>query len=131
MAHDQRAKKVVGFGQDSLQCFFDVVVFIGKRHHADDRTLPGILKIQFRNGYIKMRSQAIFQAAQNLPLVLERVRLRNMQFQGEQSNGHDRPFSGPGKPEPLHDSYLRADAVPWAAASAAETLITWKRSEER
>ena len=55
---------------------------------ADHRPLPDILMIQFRNRNIELKPQLVLQAAQHLALILQRLRIGNMQFQSEQSYGH-------------------------------------------
>jgi len=41
-------------------------------------------------GDIKFCAQAIFQAAQYLPLVLERLRVLDVKFESKQADGHAR-----------------------------------------
>src|SRR5258707_2420440 len=47
--------------------------------------------IQFRNRDIELEPQLVLQAAQHLALILQRLRIGNVQFQSEQSYGHGFP----------------------------------------
>ena len=46
--------------------------------------------LQLRDGHVVMRAQTVFQAAQNLPLVLEGLRIEDVNFQGEEADRHFR-----------------------------------------
>jgi hypothetical protein len=46
--------------------------------------------VEFRNGHIEVGAQAVLQAAQDLPLVFERPRVGDVNFQGEKANRHFR-----------------------------------------
>src|ERR1700676_4655388 len=46
--------------------------------------------LKLRHGDIKFRAQAVFQAAQYLPLVLERLRMLDMKLESKQADGHAR-----------------------------------------
>src|ERR1700693_4372838 len=72
--------------------------------------------IQFRDRYIKLPSQLVFQAANHLPLVLQRLRVRYVQLEGKQADRHER------LQERCYDLF--------AAASAALSLVTWKHSRK-
>src|SRR5215471_11737154 len=87
--HDQRAENVVGFRQDLLQRFFDVLLFVRERDDADHRALPQVFEVQFGDGNIEICPKLVFQTAQNLALIFQRLRIRKMQFQCEQSYRHD------------------------------------------
>src|ERR1700681_3876320 len=108
-----------------LQRVLYVLFFIGKRHDPDNRSLPGVMMFELRDGHVKFCAEAIFQAAQHLPFVLKRLRMLDVKLEGKQTDRHER----------LRDesrSYLREDAavllLPWAAASAADTLVISKHS---
>src|ERR1700680_4361203 len=123
MADQKRTKNAVRFGQNMLQRLLPVLFFIGKRHDPDNRSLPGVMMFELRDGHVKFCAEAIFQAAQHLPFVLKRLRMLDVKLEGKQTDRHER----------LRDesrSYLREDAavllLPWAAASAADTLVIWK-----
>src|SRR5258705_10029593 len=128
MTHHHRPQDPVGLRQNLLQGLFHMMFFIRQRHHTDHRSLPGILEIQFRHRHIKMCPQAILQAAKHLPLILQRLRLRDMQLQCEKSTGMASHPQARGSLSLMQRSYLRAAEVPWAAASAADSLVTWKHS---
>ena len=61
------AENAIGFIQDFLQYFLDVLLFIRKRDDSDYRSLPRILMLQLRHGHVELPPQLILQAAQNLP----------------------------------------------------------------
>ena len=46
--------------------------------------------LQLRHGHIVVSAQPVFQAAQNLPLVLEGLRIQYMDFQGKEADRHFR-----------------------------------------
>ncbi len=46
---------------------------------------------ELRDGHVVMRAQAIFQAAKHLPLILERPRVGDVNFQGEEADRHNTP----------------------------------------
>src|ERR1700735_1267048 len=48
-----------------------------------------MLELRHRN--IKMRAQPVFQAAQDLPLIFERLRLSDVNFKSEETDRHFRP----------------------------------------
>src|SRR2546430_11145288 len=100
-----------------------MLFFIRNRDNPDDRSLPGVLMLQLRHGHIEIPPQLILQAAQNLPLVLERLRVRDMQLEGEQTDRHERL-----RGDSLADYFLPAGPLPRPAASPALTLGTRKPS---
>src|SRR5690348_18207143 len=62
----------------------------GNRDHADSRSLPQFLMSKFGDGDIEMRTQAIFQAAQHLALVFQRLRVFNVNFERQETDRHFR-----------------------------------------
>jgi hypothetical protein len=91
--NQERAEDAVSFGQHFLQRFLNVLLLVGQGDYAHNGALPSVLEIQFGNGHIEMLPQAIFQAAEHLPLILQRLGIGEMQFQCEKPNGHG-PTSG-------------------------------------
>src|SRR5262245_8196541 len=88
MVDQNRAEDALRFGQDILQRLLDVLLGIGQRHDAHGRALPHVVKIQFRNRNVEFAAQPILQASQNLALIFEGSRLRDVQFQRQQTDGH-------------------------------------------
>src|SRR5208283_4372036 len=86
----RRPQHAVGFGQNLLQHLGDVLLFIRYRDQSDHGALPGIHEIQLRHRDVKVRAQAILQTAQHLALVLQGLRIGDVQFQRQQSNRHTR-----------------------------------------
>src|SRR5215470_14386819 len=77
---------------------------------------------EFRHSYIEVPSQLVLQAAQHLALVLQGLRIGDVQLEGEQADWHLRLR---GKPAVY---LLPAGALAWPAASAALILVTLKHS---
>src|SRR5712692_8544731 len=44
--------------------------------------------VQLRHGYVKVPAQTVFQAAQHLPLIFQRSRVGNVDFEGEKTDRH-------------------------------------------
>src|SRR5271168_4530978 len=65
-----------------------MLFFVGKRDDADHRPLPHIMMLQLRHCNIELAAQLVFQAAKHLPLVLQRLRVGNVQLEGEETNRH-------------------------------------------
>lgn len=81
MIDQAAAEKSFGIFQDALQRVFYETGLIGQSYHSDGETLPQILMFHFGDGHIEFFTQAIFQAAQNLPLILERMCFRKIDFE--------------------------------------------------
>ena len=79
----------------------DVPGIVREADDADLRALPGILPVQFGDGHIEFPPQPVLQAAQHLPLVFERMRIGNVDFQGEQTDRHRHPC-GPAPRTGVH-----------------------------
>ena len=68
---------------------------LGVARDANDshpRALPQLLVFELRYGHVVVSAQSVFQAPQNLPLVLEGPRVGDMNFQGEEADRHFRPI---------------------------------------
>ena len=81
MVDQNRAENALGFGQDMLQGFFDVLFGVGKRDYADSGTLPDVVKVQLGDRDIELVAQPVLQAAEDLTLVLEGAGVRDVQLQ--------------------------------------------------
>jgi len=82
------AELALGFAEDTLQGFFDVLLGVGEGDDADGGGLPDVVKIEFSDGDIEFATEAGFEAAEDLALVLEGVRVRETEFENEQAYGH-------------------------------------------
>jgi hypothetical protein len=60
-----------------------IISRIGYANHADGGAVPQARRIQLRHLHVKVCQQPVFQAANHLPLILERLRRFNAQFEGE------------------------------------------------
>src|SRR6266568_616196 len=96
------------FCSTSLKCFssFDIVTIPTTDHR-----------------HVEVPAQLILQAAQNLPLVLQRLRVRDVQLEGEQTDRHQQ-LRGTA----WRIYLLPAGPPPCPAASAALILVTLKHS---
>src|SRR2546425_12810206 len=90
MADENRAEQAVRSRQNVLQGFLDVALFVRERDDADDRALPHIVVIELRHRHVEMTAQTVLQAAEHLPLVLQRLRIGDVQLEGEQADWHGR-----------------------------------------
>src|SRR6266403_2267135 len=81
--------------------------------------------LQLRHRHVEIPPQLILQASQYLPLVLQRLRIRDVQLEGKQTNRHEQ-LRGTG--DSLADYFLPAGALACPAASAALILRTLKHS---
>ena len=88
LVDQHRAKNPVCFVQSLLQNFPNVFLFGRERYNADDGALPDVLMIELRNGDVEFDALLVLQAAQNLPLILERLRISKVQLQRKQSYRH-------------------------------------------
>ena len=70
-----------------LQDLFDVAPVIRHTGHPEHRFLPEVLPVNFGNREVKLAAQAILHAMQDLPLILERLTLRNPQLEKELRKG--------------------------------------------
>jgi hypothetical protein len=71
-----------------LQGFFHVLLGVGEGNDADDGGLPDVMEVHFGNGDIEFAAKAIFEAAKDLTLVLERVGVGEAEFESEEAYGH-------------------------------------------
>ena len=81
MIDQATAEKSFGIFQDALQRVFYKTGLIGQSYHSNGEALPEILMFNFCDGHIEFFAQAIFQAAQNLTLILERMCFRKIDFE--------------------------------------------------
>jgi hypothetical protein len=71
-----------------LQGFFHVLLGIGESDDADGGRLPNVVEVEFSDGDIEFVAETVFEAAKDLTLVLERVRVWQAEFENEQAYGH-------------------------------------------
>src|SRR6185437_16992669 len=64
----------------------EVVTRIGDANHAESGALPQISVVQFRDRHVELGPQAVLQAAQDLPLILQGMRTFDAQLEGEEGN---------------------------------------------
>lgn len=86
--NEDRPEDALRFFKNVLQGFLNVLFGVGKRDHADGGGLPNVVEVEFCNGDIELAPQTIFEATNDLPLVLEGAGVRNLQLENQQSNGH-------------------------------------------
>ena len=67
------AQLALGFAEDTLQGFFDVLLGVGEGDDADGGGMPNVVKIEFGDGDVEFAAEACFEAAEDLALVLEGV----------------------------------------------------------
>jgi hypothetical protein len=82
------AEDAFGFAQDVLQGFFHVLFGVGESDDADGGGLPHVVEVEFGDGDVEFAAETVFEAAEDLPLVLKRVRVREAEFENEQAYGH-------------------------------------------
>src|ERR1700730_7874301 len=76
------AQDAVGFFENVLQGLFYVLFGVRKGDDADGRALPDVVEVQFGDGDVEFAAQAVFQAAEDLALVLQGASVGNVQFEG-------------------------------------------------
>ena len=81
MIDQAAAEKSFGIFQDALQRVFHKACLIGQSYNSDGEALPEILMFNFGDGHIEFLAQAVFQAAQNLALILERMCFRKVNLE--------------------------------------------------
>src|SRR5262249_12323676 len=67
---------------------FEIITGIGDAHYAQRGTLPEIGALDLSHRDIERIAKAVFDAAQDLALVLERVRGLDAKFKSEIGDGH-------------------------------------------
>jgi hypothetical protein len=88
MIDQDRAQDALGFGQDVLQRFLNVLLGVGQRDYTDGGTLPDVVKIELGDGDVEFAAETILEAAEDLALVLEGASVRDVQFERQQADGH-------------------------------------------
>jgi hypothetical protein len=92
---EDRTKLAFGLAQDVLKRFFHVLLSIGESDDPDGGGLPNILKVEFGDGDVEFAAEAVFETADDLALVLERVRVGEAKFESEQAYGHLKKYNVP------------------------------------
>src|SRR5215469_15148324 len=80
--------QLCGFALHVAHQALEVIAGIGDAHHSDRSPLPQVGAVDLSHGDIKRVAEAIFDTAQDLALVLERMRSFDAQLQSEVSDGH-------------------------------------------
>ncbi len=93
MIYQDSAQDAVGFGQDVLQRFFYVLLGVGECDDADGGGLPDIVEIEFGDGDIEFAAEAVFEAAEDLALVLEGASVGDVEFESEEAYGHSKKYN--------------------------------------
>jgi hypothetical protein len=88
MVDQVTAQHIFGLGEDGLQGLLEVRGIIRQADDADLGTLPGVLVIEFGDGDVETRAEAVLQAAQDLAFVFKGVGVRDEDFQSQQTNRH-------------------------------------------
>ena len=88
MVDEDGTQLAFGFTQDVLKRFFHMLFGVGESDDPDGGGLPDILEIEFGDGDVELAAEAVFEAADDLALVLERMRVGEAEFESEQANGH-------------------------------------------
>ena len=65
----------------------EIIARIGNTDDSDRRPVPQPAGIEFGNRHIKVRPQAVFQAAHYLALVLQRLGSLDAEFESEEGKG--------------------------------------------
>lgn len=81
MIDQAAAQKNFGIFQHTLQRVFHESGLIGQRYDSYREALPEILVLDFRDGDVEFFAQTIFQTAQHLALILERMGFRKINFE--------------------------------------------------
>src|SRR5580704_1212967 len=66
----------------------EIVARVGDANHADGGAIPQAAGIEFGDRDVEAGAQAVFHTAQHLPLVLERLRRFDVEFQGKKRDRH-------------------------------------------
>ena len=82
------SEDALSFAQNALQGFLDVLFGVGEGHDADGGRLPDVVEVEFSDGDVEFAAEASFEAAQDLPLVLEGVGVGELQIEEEEAYGH-------------------------------------------
>jgi hypothetical protein len=87
------AEDALGFGEDVLEGFFDVLLGVGEGDNADGGGLPNVVEIKFGNGDVEFAAETVLEAAEDLALVLEGMGVGELQFEEEETHGHEESLS--------------------------------------
>ena len=75
-----------GVPLDILHQPIQIISRVGNAHHANRSAVPEAARIQLRDGDIEMGAQPVFQAPDDLPLLLEGLRGFDMELKSEKGN---------------------------------------------
>jgi hypothetical protein len=93
MVDEVAAEQIFRFREDGLQRLLEVRGIVREGDDANLSALPGVLVIKFGHGHVKARAEAVLQAAQNLAFVFKGMRVRDEDFQRQQTDRHDSQLS--------------------------------------
>ena len=82
-----------GLPLDVLHQSIQVIARIRDADHTNSGTVPQTAGVKFGNRNVETGAQAVFQATQDLSLILERLRRFDVQFEGEEGD-HESVASG-------------------------------------
>jgi hypothetical protein len=89
MVDEVATEQIFGLLKNGLERLLEVRGIVGECDDANLGTLPGVLVIEFGDGYVEARAEPVFEAAQNLALVFQGMCVRDEDFQSQQTDGHD------------------------------------------
>src|SRR5579864_9025905 len=93
MVDEVAAEHIFRFRKDGLQRLLEVRGIVREGDDAHLSALPGFLVIEFGDGHVEARAEAVLQAAQNLAFVFKGMRVRDEDFQRQQTDRHERQLS--------------------------------------
>jgi hypothetical protein len=93
MVDEVAAEQIFRLRKNGLQRLLEVSGIVRERDDANLSALPGILVIEFGDGYVEACAEAILQAAQDLAFVFKGMRVRDENFQRQQTDRHSSQLS--------------------------------------
>jgi hypothetical protein len=93
MVDEVAAEQIFRLRKNGLQGLLKVRGIVREGDDANLSALPGVLVIEFGDGHVEARAEAVLQAAQNLAFVFKGMRVRDEDFQRQQTDRHDSQLS--------------------------------------
>src|SRR4029077_8546017 len=93
MVDEIAAEQIFRLREDGLQRLLEVRGIVREGDDANLSALPGVLVIEFGDGHVEARAEAVLQATQNLAFVFKGMRVRNENFQSQQTDRHSSQLS--------------------------------------
>lgn len=75
-----------------------IITRIGDADYADGGAIPYVARIQLRDGNVEAGAQPVFQAANHLPFIFERLCGFDLEFEGEEGDHDSRQLSAISPP---------------------------------